>query len=121
MSGLYCPECYQYFDDGEIHLGMHAQQGQNEKIDFISAFVARRTHDLKVDPELIHDYLRRYVAEDEYVLECRLTGFVQGLAAGIEGGSNAYPGDGYLMASDGVEALQEGYQAGHAAGSGLPK
>ena len=41
------------------------------------------------------------------------------MAAGVQGGPDTFQGDGYLMSSEGVAALQEGYESGFAMGGRL--
>lgn len=120
MSGISCPECHQYFDDGEGHMSMHARQEQESDARYASAITTKQLDALKLSAGgLEENYMSGYTSEDEYIRDCRLTGFHQGMAAGIKGGPDTYPGDGYLMASEGVIVLQEGYEAGFAMGSRL--
>ncbi len=79
----------------------------------------RRNSSRLITEHLEESYMNGYASESEYDRDCRLTGFHQGMAAGVQGGPDTYQGDGYLMASEGFAALQEGYEAGYAMGSRL--
>lgn len=120
MSGISCPECFQYFDDREGHMSMHAQHERERDARYASVSTTRQLDALRLSAGGIEEkYMHDYASEDEYERDCRLTGFRQGMAAGVKGGPDTFPGDGYLMSSEGLEGLQEGYEAGFAMGSSL--